>query len=84
MTPAASSIVDWSAIDTVFVDMDGTLLDLNFDTFFWREVVPQRYALLHGLMRMAIASGEARDLAQHVERQDGKHDQHARIFARAL
>jgi putative hydrolase of the HAD superfamily len=49
MKPAASSIVDWSAIDTVFVDMDGTLLDLNFDTFFWREVVPQRYALLHGL-----------------------------------
>jgi len=49
MTPAASSLVDWTAIDTVFVDMDGTLLDLNFDTFFWREAVPQRYALLHGL-----------------------------------
>lgn len=49
MAPAASSIVDWTAIDTVLVDMDGTLLDLNFDTFFWREAVPQRYALLHGL-----------------------------------
>ena len=49
MTPAACSIVDWTAIDTVLVDMDGTLLDLNFDTFFWREVVPQHYALLHGL-----------------------------------
>jgi 5'-nucleotidase len=49
MTPAASSIVDWEGIDTVLVDMDGTLLDLNFDTFFWRDVVPQRYALLHGL-----------------------------------
>ena len=54
MTPAASSIaasaiVDWDAIDTVLVDMDGTLLDLNFDTFFWREVVPRRYASLHNL-----------------------------------
>jgi GMP/IMP 5'-nucleotidase len=54
MTPAASSIVapsivEWDAIDTVLVDMDGTLLDLSFDTFFWREVVPQRYASLHNL-----------------------------------
>jgi len=49
MTQAASCIVDWDAIDTVLVDMDGTLLDLSFDTFFWREVVPQRYAFLHGL-----------------------------------
>jgi putative hydrolase of the HAD superfamily len=49
MTQAASSLVDWTVIDTVLVDMDGTLLDLNFDTFFWREAVPERYALLHGL-----------------------------------
>jgi HAD superfamily hydrolase (TIGR01509 family) len=49
MTQAASSLVDWTAIDTVLVDMDGTLLDLSFDTFFWREAVPERYALLHGL-----------------------------------
>jgi putative hydrolase of the HAD superfamily len=49
MSRAATSIVDWNAIDTVLVDMDGTLLDLNFDTFFWREVVPQRYAAVHGI-----------------------------------
>lgn len=49
MTQAASSVVEWDALDTVLVDMDGTLLDLAFDTFFWREVVPQRYARLHGL-----------------------------------
>jgi 5'-nucleotidase len=49
MKPAATPVVDWDAIDTVLVDMDGTLLDLNFDTFFWREVVPDRYARLHGL-----------------------------------
>jgi putative hydrolase of the HAD superfamily len=49
MAPAASYIVDWHEIDTVLVDMDGTLLDLSFDNFFWSEVVPQRYARLHGL-----------------------------------
>ena len=49
MTAAATSIVDWDTIDTVLVDMDGTLLDLNFDTFFWRELVPQHYAQRHDL-----------------------------------
>ena len=49
MTSAVSSIVDWNAIDTVLVDMDGTLLDLSFDNYFWSEVVPERYARLHGL-----------------------------------
>jgi putative hydrolase of the HAD superfamily len=49
MKPAQRSIVDWDAIDTVLVDMDGTLLDLAFDNFFWRELVPQRYAQLNGI-----------------------------------
>jgi 5'-nucleotidase len=40
---------DWQDIDTVLVDMDGTLLDLAFDNFFWLELVPTRYAELHGL-----------------------------------
>lgn len=29
--------------------MDGTILDLRFDNFFWGELVPQRYASLHAL-----------------------------------
>jgi putative hydrolase of the HAD superfamily len=49
MATAGHSIVDWDAIDTVLVDMDGTLLDLHFDNFFWRELVPQRYAQLNGI-----------------------------------
>lgn len=41
--------IDWSAIDIVLLDMDGTLLDLRFDNYFWLEVIPQRYAERHGL-----------------------------------
>jgi HAD superfamily hydrolase (TIGR01509 family) len=44
-----SSALDWNAIDTVLLDMDGTLLDLRFDNYFWQELVPQQYAHAHGL-----------------------------------
>jgi putative hydrolase of the HAD superfamily len=37
-------MVDWSTLDTVFLDMDGTLLDLHFDNHFWLEHLPRRYA----------------------------------------
>jgi putative hydrolase of the HAD superfamily len=46
---SASPAVDWSAIDTVLLDMDGTLLDLRFDNWFWEELIPLRYAAAHGL-----------------------------------
>jgi putative hydrolase of the HAD superfamily len=39
--------LDWSNIDTVLLDMDGTLLDLHFDSFFWLEHLPVRYADIH-------------------------------------
>lgn len=42
-------MIDWKRIDTVLLDMDGTLLDLNFDNYFWLEYLPQRYADIHGL-----------------------------------
>ena len=31
-------------IQTVMLDMDGTVLDLHFDDFFWRQVIPKTYA----------------------------------------
>jgi GMP/IMP 5'-nucleotidase len=41
--------LDWDRIDTVLVDMDGTLLDLAFDNFFWLELVPRSYARVAGV-----------------------------------
>ena len=40
---------DWSRVDTVLLDMDGTLLDRHFDNFFFEEELPRRYAALHRL-----------------------------------
>ena len=42
-------LVEWDAVDTVFLDMDGTLLDLHFDNYFWQVHVPRRYAEKTGL-----------------------------------
>jgi len=41
--------IDWERIDTVLLDMDGTLLDLHFDNYFWRHHVPQRFAEKHNI-----------------------------------
>lgn len=46
--PLAGSISvekpDWAHIDTVLLDLDGTLLDLAYDNHFWLEIVPAAYA----------------------------------------
>ena len=44
-------MLDWSEIDSVFLDMDGTLLDLHFDNHFWLDHVPRRYAEKNGLTK---------------------------------
>lgn len=36
--------LNWSQIDTVLLDMDGTLLDLHFDNVFWLGLLPQKLA----------------------------------------
>ncbi|MDD0976753.1 GMP/IMP nucleotidase [Pseudomonas fontis] len=51
----------WRDIDTVLLDMDGTLLDLHYDNHFWLEHLPQRYAELHGVSR-AMAELELQPL----------------------
>lgn len=50
---------DWDRIRTVLLDMDGTLLDLRFDNFFWLEFLPQRY-------------GDARGMTLHEAQQELK------------
>ncbi|MFG6668585.1 GMP/IMP nucleotidase [Halomonas sp. HNIBRBA4712] len=46
-------MIDWREIDTVLLDMDGTLLDLHFDSHFWLEHLPKRYRELHKLDQAA-------------------------------
>lgn len=43
--------IDWGQIDTVLLDMDGTLLDRHFDDHFWLEHVPNVYARSNGISR---------------------------------
>ncbi|HET7921167.1 MAG TPA: GMP/IMP nucleotidase [Gammaproteobacteria bacterium] len=49
MLQRAGTFSAWTAVDSVLLDMDGTLLDLHFDNHFWLEQVPQRYAERRGL-----------------------------------
>lgn len=42
---------------TLMLDMDGTILDLAFDNYIWKELVPKRYAAANGM-----PFEEARDL----------------------
>ncbi len=44
-------------IKFVLLDMDGTLLDLYFDYFFWGHLVPEKYAEKHN-----ITFGAAKDI----------------------
>ncbi|MEM8561274.1 MAG: GMP/IMP nucleotidase [Pseudomonadota bacterium] len=42
-------MIDWTSIDTVLLDMDGTLLDLHYDNYFWMHHLPKVYASKRGL-----------------------------------
>lgn len=48
-TKGESLQIAWNEIDHLLLDMDGTLLDLNFDNHFWLEFVPARFAQQHKL-----------------------------------
>ncbi|MEH6470706.1 MAG: GMP/IMP nucleotidase [Halopseudomonas sp.] len=60
-------MLDWRTIETVLLDMDGTLLDLHFDTYFWLEHLPARYAQTHGI---EIAQAKSQ-LTERIMREQG-------------
>jgi HAD superfamily hydrolase (TIGR01509 family) len=59
-------MIAWDRIETVLLDMDGTLLDLHYDNHFWLEYVPRRYAEKHGLDLDAVKA-ELRARYRRVE-----------------
>ncbi len=42
-------VFPWHTIDTVLLDMDGTLLDKHFDDYFWEQYLPEHYSLIHDI-----------------------------------
>lgn len=42
-------MLNWALVDTVLLDMDGTLLDLHYDNHFWLTHLPRHYAEQRGL-----------------------------------
>lgn len=57
-----------SALDkceTLMLDMDGTILDLAFDSYVWKDLVPRRYALRND-MTFETARDHLFDLYSHV------------------
>ncbi|MCI5160879.1 MAG: haloacid dehalogenase, partial [Candidatus Electrothrix sp. AX5] len=53
-------------IETVMLDMDGTLLDKHFDDYFWEVYLPEHYSLLHKIS-VEEAGRELRARYQEVE-----------------
>lgn len=49
MTSSSSLHLDWQSLETILLDMDGTLLDRHFDDYFWERFVPKCYAAKHHL-----------------------------------
>lgn len=63
-------MIFWPNTHTVLLDMDGTLLDLNFDSHFWQTHLPVRYSEQMGVS-LEIAKA---DLAVHFEASVGTID----------
>ncbi len=54
-------------IDTLLLDLDGTLLDLGFDTHFWHTIVPGYYGRARGMTAEEALEKEIRPMLRAVE-----------------
>ena len=60
-------MINWRIIDTVLLDMDGTLLDLHYDNHFWMTHLPERYASLNNI---SIDQSQ-KQLSDHIKAIEG-------------
>ena len=61
-------MICWDAIDTVLLDMDGTLLDLAYDNELWTRLLPERFSQVQ-----EVSLDEARaHLFEHMEEHKGR------------
>lgn len=60
-------MINWDHIDTVLLDMDGTLLDQHFDNYFWSIHLPLRYAEANNISEEAAKAW----MDQHIHNQVG-------------
>ena len=49
-------LLPWDDIDTILLDMDGTILDLNYDNHVWNQALPSAYAEKHFINEEAARS----------------------------
>lgn len=59
-------MISWHNISTVFLDMDGTLLDLRFDNHFWLEYLPQAFAGHHSI-ELSKAQAHLHNISQQTQ-----------------
>jgi putative hydrolase of the HAD superfamily len=71
-----ASKFNWDEVDTVLLDMDGTLLDLHFDSHFWMHHLPQRYSDKHGIPADQVIA----DLQQRLAARQGTLDWYCTDF----
>ena len=52
-------LLPWDELDTILLDMDGTILDLNYDNHVWNQALPCAYAEKHSIDETAAPTSGA-------------------------
>ena len=60
-------MISWENMDTLLIDLDGTLLDLHYDNYIWEVAIVEKYAAKH-----AISFNAAREvIVSKIKRYSG-------------